>query len=65
MYLVCVKHVLKGCKSFIKQDENMKLAVTEKCIKKNKNKNQRNSAWTAVKFMLTQKDVCVLEEAKH
>lgn len=34
MYLVCMKHVLKGCKSFIKQDENMKLAVTEKCIKK-------------------------------
>lgn len=40
MYLVCVKHVLKGCKSFIKQDENMKLAVTEKCIKKTKTKTR-------------------------
>lgn len=30
--------------------------------KKPKNKNQRISVWTAVKFMLTQKDVCVYEE---
>lgn len=56
---------VKGLQKLYKAGWEYEACCNREMYKKNKNKNQRNSAWTAVKFMLTQKDVCVLEEAKH